>query len=364
MKWSMKKATLGVTCAGLAGLAGFAGFATSAQAQSSVTLYGIVDAGIEYVNHASADGSATRLVSGGKNTSRWGLRGVEDLGSGLKAIFQLESGINIANGQFDDSTGAIFDRRATIGLKNRFGQITVGRNFTTTYDYMLQFDPMGYAPNYSWASSSTATGGRKDGLFSRSSNAVRYDGMFSGVKIGAMYGFGNVPGSLKSSSKYDFGLGYETGPFAAVVTFDRQNGAYDSVTPIDSTNYIQGIHAGLSYDFGAVKAMAGYRNYRRTFHTSAPTQRSDMVWVGGQYDVTPFVSVFAAVYHQDIKDASDADPTLFSLRAQYALSKRTVLYMAGGYAMAKHDKAVSLSRDLTGAADTQTGVTAGIQHRF
>lgn len=194
MKWSMKKATLGATCMGLAG------FAASAQAQSSVTLYGIVDAGIEYVNHASADGSATHLVSGGKNTSRWGLRGVEDLGGGLKAVFQLESGINIANGQFDDSGGAIFDRRATIGLKNRFGQITLGRNFTTTYDYMLQFDPMGYAPNYSWASSSTATGGRKDGLFSRSSNAVRYDGTFSGFKFGAMYGFGNVPGSMKSSS--------------------------------------------------------------------------------------------------------------------------------------------------------------------
>jgi predicted porin len=92
--------------------------------------------------------------------------------------------------------------------------------------------------------------------------------------------------------------------------------------------------------------------------------RSDMYWLGGQYDVTPFFSLFGAVYHQDVKDASDADPTLFSLRAQYALSKRTVLYMAGGYAMAKHDNAVSLSRDLTGAADTQTGVTAGIQHRF
>lgn len=159
---------------------------------------------------------------------------------------------------------------------------------------------------------------------------MRYDGTFSGFKFGAMYGFGNVPGSMKSSSKYDFGLGYENGPFAAVATFDRQNGANDSVTPADTTNYIQGIHAGLSYDFGAVKAMAGYRNYRRTFHTSAPTLRSDMYWIGGQYEVTPFISLFAAVYHQDIKDASDADPTLFSLRAQYALSKETHGAVYGG----------------------------------
>ncbi|OLL32233.1 porin [Burkholderia sp. SRS-W-2-2016] len=357
MKWSMRKATLGITCAGLAG------FAAGAHAQSSVTLYGIVDAGVEYVNRAEPDGGATRLVSGGKNTSRWGLR-VEDLGGGLKAIFQLESGINAANGQFDDGPDAIFERRATIGLKMRFGQIILGRTFTTTFHYMLQFDPMGYAPNYSWATSSSATGGRKDGLFARSANAVRYDGMFSGVKLGALYGFGNVPGSMKSGSKYDFGLGYENGSFAAVVTFNRRNGAGDSVSPADTTNYIQGIHAGLSYDFGAVKTMAGYRNYRRTFHTSAPTLRSDMYWVGGQYRVTPFVSLFAAVYHQDIKDASDADPTLFSLRGQYALSKRTVLYLAGGYAMARHDNAISLSRDLSGAADTQTGVTAGIQRRF
>ncbi|MDN3040858.1 hypothetical protein P2L35_14240, partial [Enterococcus faecium] len=84
---------------------------------------------------------------------------------------------------------------------------------------MLPFDPMGYAQNYSWATSSMATGGRKDGLFTRSSNAVRYDGEFSGFKFGALYGFGNVPGSMKTSSKYDFAVGYETGPFAAVVTF-------------------------------------------------------------------------------------------------------------------------------------------------
>ncbi len=248
MKLSIKRTTFGAAPQASRisrALRGLAAFATGAHAQSrrDVVAASSMRASNTW-NHASADGGATRLVSGGKNTSRWGLRGVEDLGGGLKAVFQLESGINIANGQFDDGPGAIFDRRATIGLKNRFGQITLGRNFTTTYDYMLQFDPMGYAPNYSWATSSTATGGRKDGLFSRSANAVRYDGNFAGFKFGAMYGFGNVPGSMKSSSKYDFGLGYENGPFAAVVTFDRQNGANDSVTPADTTNYIQGIHAG------------------------------------------------------------------------------------------------------------------------
>jgi predicted porin len=292
------------------------------------------------------------------------LRGTEDLGGGVQAIFRLESGINIANGTFDDGPNALFDRRATVGLKNRFGQVVLGRTFTVTYDYLLSFDPMGYAPNYSWATTSTATGERKDGLFARSSNAVRYDGEFSDFKVGVLYGFGNAAGSLKNSSKYDFALGYDNGAFAAVVSFDRQNGAGDSVTPVDPTNAIRGIHTGLSYDFGSAKVMAGYRNYRRTFHTTAPTLRSDTYWFGGVYEFTPYLTLYGAIYHQDIKGGTDADPTLISLRGQYALSKRTVLYLAGGYAMAENGQDVSLSRDLTGTADTQAGVTAGIQHRF
>ncbi|AOJ06798.1 porin [Burkholderia mayonis] len=349
-----------------AGFATWASLAGShALAQSSVTLYGIMDAGVEYVNHAAPDGgSALRLKSGNKNTSRWGLRGVEDLGGGLKAVFRLESGIDLANGGFDDGPDSIFARRATVGLKGKWGELTLGRNFTVTYDYMLPFDPMGYAQNYSWATSATATGGRKDGLFTRSSNAVRYDGSYGGFRFGAMYGFGNVPGSMKTSSKYDFALGYESGPFAAVVTFDRQNGARDSVSPADPVDYVQGIHAGVSYDFGHLKTMAGYRNYRRTYHTTAATQLSDMYWIGGSYDFTPAFSLIGAVYHQNIKGGGDADPTLVSLRAQYALSKRTVLYAAGGFAIAQHGRNVSLSRDSVGYADTQVGVTVGMQQRF
>lgn len=361
----MKRSSIGLAATTALGVLG-AALAGQAHAQSNVTIYGIVDAGVEYVNHASDNGGAARAVSGGKNTSRFGFKGSEDLGGDLKAVFQLESGINVANGQFDDGPGAIFDRRATVGLAHKkWGQVTLGRTFTTTYDFMLPFDPMGYAPNYSWATSSTATGGRKDGLFSRSANAVRYDGEFNGLKLGAMYGFGNLPGSMKTSSKYDFGIGYENGPFAVVATYDRQNGAGTSASPADTTDYIQGIHAGASYSFGPAKIMAGYRNYKKTFITAGTASlRSDMYWLGGSYDFTPAFTLYAAIYHQDIKDVGDADPTLISLRAQYAMSKRTSLYLSGGYAFAKHGQKVSLSRDLTGAADNQVGVTAGIQHRF
>ncbi|WP_414446726.1 porin [Burkholderia sp. 22PA0099] len=339
--------------------------APAAQAVSSVTLYGIMDAGLEYTSHAGPQGGdAFKLRSGTKNTSRWGLRGSEDLGGGLQAVFRLESGIDIANGSFDDGPDGIFARRATVGLKGKWGELTLGRNFTVTYDYLLPFDPMGYAQNYSWATSSTATGNRKDGLFTRASNAVRYDGELGDFRFGAMVGLGNTPGSVKSSSKYGVAGGYEHGPFAAVVTFDRQNGANDSVSPADPVNYAQQIHAGLSYDFGKLKTMAGYRNYRRTLHAAGATQLSDTYWIGGAYQFTPTFSLIGAVYHQDLKGGTDADPTLVSLRANYALSKRTVLYASGGFAIAKHGQNTSVSRDLVGYAGNQVGATVGIQQRF
>lgn len=342
-----------------------AAFPAAVFAQSSVALYGIVDAGVEYTNHAAPEGgSSARLRSGNKNTSRWGLRGVEDLGSGLKATFRLESGIDIANGRLDDGPNALFGRRATVGLKGAWGELTLGRTFTPTFDYVLDFDPMGYAPNYSWVVASTATGGRRDIMFVRSSNALRYDGKFGGFDLGTLYGFGNMPGSLSAGAKYDLALKYERGPFAAVATFDRQKGAGSSVLPPDSVDYIQSVHAGVSYDFGQWKILAGYRNYRRTFVTTAANQLSDMYWIGALYRFTPTFSLTGAIYHQDIKGSTDADPTLFTVRALYSLSKRTVIYGAGAFAVARHGQNVSVSRDIAGYASTQVGCTVGIQQRF
>lgn len=91
---------------------------------------------------------------------------------------------------------------------------------------------------------------------------------------------------------------------------------------------------------------------------------SDTYRVGGSYPFTPAFTPIAAVYHQNIKGGSDADPTLVSVRANYALSKRTVLYAASAFAIAKHDQKVGVSRDFAGYGTTQVGVTAGIQQRF
>jgi predicted porin len=112
-------------------------FAGTAHAQSSVTLYGLVDAGITYVNHANA--KAQDLVQYGDGVaqgSRWGLRGSEDLGGGLKAIFTLENGFNSGTGALGQG-GALFGRQAYVGLaQDGVGSLTLGRQYSFSTDYL------------------------------------------------------------------------------------------------------------------------------------------------------------------------------------------------------------------------------------
>jgi predicted porin len=336
-----------------------------AAAQSSVTLYGLVDSGIEYVSHAGPTGSSVvKMTSGGKNTSRWGLRGTEDLGGGLKAIFTLESGIALDTGKLD-TDNTLFDRRAWVGLQDKtLGSIRMGRDFTTTYDFMLPFDPMGYAPNYSWATSATATGGRKDGMFSAPPTCCATTASSVRSRWAARWRWAKCRAASRARPSTTWAWAMNAGKFAAALTWDRQNGAGTSTTPADSVDYIQGIHAGASYDFGSLSVYAGYRNYRKTFTTSAAKQLSDMYWLGAAYDFTPAFTLYGAIYKQNIKGDTDADPILFSLRAQYNLSKRTMAYLSAGYAKARNGQNVSVSRDNIGYANNQVGVTAGLQHRF
>lgn len=343
---------------------------TAAQAQSNVSMYGLLDQALVYTSNVNAaKDSLVSMKSGGMNTSRFGFRGTEDLGSDLKAVFQLESGIRIDTGTQDDST-ALFNRQANVGLQGKFGRVIVGRSFSTTYDFLLPFDPMGYAPVYSWAISSNASapvaGGavRKDGMLTGVSNLIKYQGDFGPFKIGATYGLGEEAGSTSGSAKYDVAAAYTYGQFAVAGSYDRQNGATTAAGAKDRTDMG---HVGLSYTFSDVKLFAAYRDYKKTFASGVAELRSNMVWGGVSYQATPALALTGAVYHQDIQhvaQAAQADPTMYVGRAKYALSSRTDLYAIFAYAKAQHDLAVSVSRDDPGFGATQSGLALGMQHRF
>lgn len=336
--------------------------APAARAQSSVTIYGLLDTYIEYRTHSNAAlDSRWALNSGGMNTSRWGFRGSEDLGDGLKAVFQLEGELSLDTGA---GGSALFGRQANVGLEGGWGRLVAGRSYSTSYDFLLPFDPLGYAPAYSWATSAGATGNRKDGMVTGVSNLLKYRGEFAGVRVGASYGFGEVAGSTSDAATMNLGLGYGIGGLQLVATAEQING---TTVPAGTRDRTRAWHLGASYDFGSVKLFGVMRDYSKHFAAGGTDNDSRTWWVGASWLPIPALTLTAAYYQQDIRSSNAAplvdDPSLLVLRARYALSKRTDLYAVAGRADAKSGVA-GVSRDDVTFGDNQTGVAVGIQHRF
>nr|WP_308302964.1 porin [Cupriavidus pauculus] len=209
----------------LAAAAAIAMFATGAQAQSSVTLYGVADVGVEYLNRTAGDHSNVRMQPGNGLTtgSWWGMRGTEDLGGGLKGVLVLESGFNLDTGASTDSR--LFNRQAFIGLQGRYGALTLGRQQTPIYDFTLAFDPMAASSQYSILNLDPF-------MASRADNAIQYKGTFGGLTAAALYSFGydtsdvlgigggEIPGNYKKGRQYAASLRYTTGPFDMGVVYD------------------------------------------------------------------------------------------------------------------------------------------------
>jgi predicted porin len=335
----------------------------AAQAQTNVQVYGIMDAGVEAVDHAGANGAGlVRVVSGGKNTSRWGLRGSEDLGGGLKAVFNLEGGVLMDTGASD---GNLFKRQANVGLEGGFGRVILGRSFTTTYDLVIKFDPLGFAPNYSWATGGSASGASKYGMTTQFDNLVKYTGTSGNFTYGASVGFGEQAGSAADSRKYAVGGSWFANGIGLMAAYERING--NTVAATGNRDETSAWHLGADYRTGPWRATVGMRGYKLVAGKAATLDvRGDTYWGGISYLTGPW-TLTGAAYHVNTTNlpvAKDADPTMLVARALYALSKRTDLYFVAAHARADHGQLISLSRDDTGTASTQSGITAGIQHRF
>src|SRR5260370_6783261 len=160
----MNKYTIASLVAGM-GMAASA----SVQAQSSVTVYGIVGVGVEYANHILQGGrssSGVREQSGNLAGSRWGFKGSEDLGGGYKAVFTLESGFNLNNGTLGQG-GRLFGRKAFVGLSTPYGTVTLGRHQNLLYELMFKYDPLTMNPSYSAQTLDSQ-------LVNRADNSIRY----------------------------------------------------------------------------------------------------------------------------------------------------------------------------------------------
>lgn len=335
-----------------------------AHAASSVTLYGIVDVSLEaHTNAPDGNGgskTASGMRSGGLSNSRWGLRGTEDLGNGLSAVFQLESGFNMTNG-FGD--GRMFQRTAMVGLKGSFGSLTFGRQYTPSFSMFAPYVPGAYG-SYEPIPRFTAV---------RADNAILYSGVFGPLNVGAYYSFQDFSEQTTfdedPTGGYGAAIGYGAGkPYGIMVGFDRTE---SSDGELKTDNYL----IGGRFAFGPVGVLGGYR-YREVDVLGAPDIESDFFTLGVKYQASPAVAMSLAYYYEKFDNAptgylgtTDDKWQQLSFLAKYSLSKRTDLY-----AMVAYAKEGPLNLGYVGDSGTpyqlapgkssQTGGAIGVRHMF
>ncbi|GJG95046.1 porin [Cupriavidus pauculus] len=373
--------------------------AGSAHAQSSVTLYGVADVNAEYASHVGAVPTAAngfnpgpahgvvRMDSGGYAGSRWGIRGTEDLGGGTSALFVLESGFNLDTGTLQQS-GRLFGRQAFVGLASPYGQVTLGRQYTSMFEALANFVPMAYATQYEPVAFMAGANFRED-------NTVKYTGQFGPLTALAHWSFGTglalpatvgvatpiggngeVPGQFRRDSAYGAALVYGAGPLAVTA-------GYDQFSPTIGTGSgtVKKASVGASYTFGpTLKVMGGYRWGQNKGQDGNLIQRDDYYWAGATYQATQAISLSVEYNYDNLKDLYGntqlANPWQVALISDYAFSKRTDVYLTAAYAKnagltfdsVANVYATSLSLGtsyaLANGQSSMLGVAVGVRHRF
>lgn len=365
----------------LAALSVLALAAGAACAQSSVTLYGVIDTGIEHLtNYQGTTSSVTRMPgqAGGQLPSRWGIRGSEDLGDGLKANFVMESGFSPDKGSNNTNQGGrLFGRQAWVGLSNSLGQVSFGRQYSMLFWSMLDADPLGPAIYGLTTMDSFVAAPRSD-------NTVAYKGTFGGLTLGGTYSLGRdttncageVPGDAKACRALSAMLKYDTAAWGASLMRDQQQGGTGGTGGL-TTSGLSDKRTGLNgyFKFGNAKLSAGVikRNNQGSTSTTL-TPKTDLVFVEAVYAFTPRFTLDGVVSRLKYKDSTNGSKaTLVAVRGAYSLSKRTALYAEVGRMSNKGSANQALSGG-TSAADTaatgpgaglgQSGVYFGVRHAF
>jgi GBP family porin len=368
-------------------------FAGAASAQSSVTLYGRAEANVTYNERGSslAGNSQTALYDGGANTgiggSRFGFRGVEDLGGGLKAFFVLEAGYNIdtgASASTNANTGAeptagndrLFSRLSYVGLSDSWGEVALGRQETVSRQVNNVADASGLGEIKvdevivlgAAANSGTATNGRAffQSFGQRQDNAVTYTSpSFGGFKSRVMVAMGEN----STGDYYGIQGSYTAGPLNVAYGFDT----YSSPPNTFSGNFNQTHSIGANYNFGVATLYAGFKNTGAVGNQngtliggatkSGTTVDSQEAWNVGV--MVPFGAwQFRAQYIQsdyDLYNGASEDITKYGVSARYALSKRTTAYGAWTGRDGSSSSLAAFNKDFFAQ---ENAFTVGMAHTF
>ncbi|WP_084688265.1 porin [Paraburkholderia oxyphila] len=342
------------------------GFEPTAHAQSSVTLYGVVDAGILYTSKTldlttgQNAGHQFSLISGGMTPSLFGFKGSEDLGGGTRAIFTLESGINLANGGFSDSNGNFFGRQAFVGIQSDYGTVRAGLQFSPFLLSLVSSEVRGSSyfgsvvPIY--VDNVFVTGGYN-------SNAISYESpTVAGFQGNAMLALGGIAGDFQAGRQYSFSLNYTDGPvMVTAAMYSGNGGGTAATTPVPSTVPFFGRTIGASYSFEKLTLRAVFVNYR------VSGSFDSRVYGGGfNYRITPATYVDAGVWYTSDGNDTRNHSILAATGLTYNLSLATSLYAQFAFVNnhGKMDTGVSGNGATFGAPGATFGATVGMRHLF
>ena len=370
-------------------------FTIPAYAQNTVTLYGTLDAGLVFANNQNGH-SNWQQGSGSVSNTYFGLRGSEDLGGGLHAIFTLESGFNLNNGNFNEND-TIFNRQAFVGLQSvQYGTVTLGRQYDSVVDYLAPLSEAGagYGDNLA---AHPFDNDNLDNSFSVK-NAVKYQSAnYAGVKFGGLYGFSNAAGQFSNNRAWSAGASYGNGPLSVAAAYlqlnnSGSNNVGGAISQGDGTasiaaqlqrtygagvNYTYGpANVGLVYTHTQLDGITGVNVGGTTLPGVAGTNlHLDNYEVNGRYALTPAISVAAAYTFTDGKVSGSngsGDPKwqTASLQGDYSLSKRTDVYLEGVYQHASGEignfgaNVASINTLSPSSTANQTVIAVGLRHRF
>ncbi|TDV35764.1 putative porin [Paraburkholderia caballeronis] len=382
-----------------------------AHAQSSVTLYGLLDNGLAYVSNAH--GARQYSVSTSNlQGDRWGLRGYEDLGDGFGAIFQLENGFNVDTGALGQG-GAEFGRRAFVGVTSPYGTVTIGRLNDPVGDFVGGFESANTESHVKageWGSIPGAHPGDLDNLDNtfHINNSVKYtSNSLNGLVVGGMYTFGGIAGNFRQNQLYGIGARYDRGPLSAGVAFERaQNPNYavwgvnpnaSSPASANASNMTSPVYSGYAsagtwqvlaaggaYQIGDVTLGAVYSNVK--FLDLGATAGAGLNPRGLSGHATFNVAELSAAWlvrpewqvgvawtytHGASSDStSAASYNQVNVGSNYFLSKTTDLYLVGLFQRASGidstgaDAVAAINALTPSSSRVQTAAIVGIRHKF
>lgn len=331
-------------------------YGSGAQAQSPVSIYGVMDASIANDSGRFAAGPVNTLVSGGQAGTRIGFRGMEDLGGGVAAIFNLESGVNIDDGALSQGAGILFGRKAFIGLQGRFGSIKMGRQDSAVYASTVNFDPFmeGITGAYTRIMSNISALRRNDNTIDYTSQIV------NGFKGEAAYSFGEIAGNSRAGRGLSGSVTYAKGPFSVGLSHQQANSKPTAPAPILITRMSA---LGASYDLKMVKLFTLFASNR----IDGPTQvdaRDMLVGVSMPFGVSAVQASY--IRHED-KAVKDGGARQIAVGYTHALSKRTNLYGRYAHISNEHNARFGLAAPVAGGSISGTSnklVSVGICQIF